>query len=60
MKEIRLPAKTENLKKVIDFVSSELEIHSCPLRAKFQIELAVEEIFVNIASFESKVFLAKA
>jgi len=51
MKEIRLPAKTENLKKVIDFVSSELEIHSCPLRAKFQIELAVEEIFVNIANY---------
>lgn len=51
MKEINLPATTDNLENVIGFVSSELETVDCPQRAHMQIELAVEEIFVNIAKY---------
>ena len=51
MKEMSLPAKTENLQAVIDFVTAELETSACPLKARMQIELAVEEIFVNIANY---------
>ncbi|NLX25759.1 MAG: ATP-binding protein [Lentisphaerae bacterium] len=51
MKEMSLPAKTENLQTVIDFVTDELESFACPLKARLQIELAVEEIFVNIARY---------
>ncbi len=51
MKEMSLPAKTENLQAVIDFVTAELETSACPLKARMQIELAVEEIFVNIAHY---------
>ena len=51
MKEMTLPAKTENLQAVIDFVTSELDSSACPLKARMQIELAVEEIFVNIANY---------
>lgn len=51
MKEMSLPAKAENLQTVIDFVTDELESFACPLKARLQIELAVEEIFVNIARY---------
>ncbi|MDX9868619.1 MAG: ATP-binding protein [Kiritimatiellia bacterium] len=51
MKEMRFPAKTENLPEVIGFVTAELESASCPGKARMQIELAVEEIFVNIANY---------
>lgn len=51
MKEMSLPAKAENLQTVIDFVTAELESFACPLKARLQIELAVEEIFVNIAHY---------
>jgi len=51
MKEMSLPAKTENVQAVIDFVTAELEPSACPLKARMQIELAVEEIFVNIANY---------
>jgi serine/threonine-protein kinase RsbW len=51
MKEITLQAKTENLTAVIDFINAELEANGCPMRTQMQIELAVEEIFVNIAHY---------
>lgn len=51
MKEMTLPAKTENLQAVIDFVTGEMDSSDCPLKARMQIELAVEEIFVNIAHY---------
>ncbi len=51
MKEMSLPAKTENLQAVTDFVTAELEKSDCSLKVRMQIELAVEEIFVNIANY---------
>ena len=51
MKTIIVPARNENLNRIIAFVGKELEKCSCPPAAQMQIELATEEIFVNIASY---------
>ena len=51
MKELTVAASLENLDKVIDFVNTELERKSCPPALMNQIDLAVEEIFVNIANY---------
>lgn len=51
MKEITLEAKTENLDKVLAEVDSVLEENDCPLKLQMQIDVAVEEIFVNIANY---------
>ncbi len=51
MKHLTVPAKTEYLDEVTVFVDDELDAAGCPPAVQFQIELAVEEIFVNIASY---------
>ena len=49
--ELEIEASTDNLKKVIDFVDMSLASVKCPPKAKMQLDLAVEEIFVNIANY---------
>ena len=44
-------AKRERLDEVNDFVTQYLEQLDCPFKAVTQILLAVEEIFVNVASY---------
>ncbi len=51
MKSITLPAVLENLDDVLDFVNQALEEHDCPMKAVTQIDIAAEEIFVNIAHY---------
>ncbi len=51
MKELVIEAKTENLAEVCAFVDGELEQADCPMKAQMQIDVAVEEIFVNIACY---------
>lgn len=51
MMELRLDAKTENLDKVLAFVDEHLEEKNCPLKTRMQIDVAVEELFVNIANY---------
>ena len=51
MDEIRLGAKLENLEKVLAFVDERLEAADCPMKAQMQIDVAVEEMFVNIAQY---------
>ena len=51
MKELRVPAKLEELDHVLDFVNAELESCECPMKAQMQIAIAVEEIYVNIARY---------
>ena len=48
---LRVPAQTEELKKVLAFVDSRLEAADCPVKTQLQIDVAVEEIFVNIAHY---------
>ena len=49
--ELTLEAAAENLQTVIDFVNERLEQTICPVKAQMQMNLAVEEIFINIANY---------
>jgi len=51
MENLIVPAKTENLDRVTMFVDERLEAYECPVPIQMQIELAIEEIFVNIAHY---------
>lgn len=51
MKELDIVAARDNLPQVIDFVNEQLEENDCSMKILMQIELAVEEIFVNIANY---------
>ncbi len=51
IKELQVAAQVENLPAVNDFVAEILASLNCPMKVQLQIELAVEEIFVNIASY---------
>ena len=51
MERLTVEAKTENLTQVLAFVDQFLEAADCPMKAQLQIDVAVEEIFVNIASY---------
>ncbi|MBO7658762.1 MAG: ATP-binding protein [Clostridia bacterium] len=48
---LKVEAAVENLEKVLDFINAKLDAAGCSERAKMQIDLAAEEIFVNIASY---------
>ena len=49
--ELELEAAAENLPEVQAFVDEHLERADCPPKAQMQIAIAVEEIFINIASY---------
>ena len=51
LNELELEAVTENLPELQAFVEERLEAADCPMKARMQISLAVEEIFVNIAHY---------
>lgn len=51
MKELFIEALTDNLDKVLAFVDEQLEATECSMKIQMQIDLAVEEIFVNIANY---------
>lgn len=49
--EIEVEATDENLPKVQSFIQQLLEENDCPMKARMQIDVATEEIFVNIAHY---------
>ena len=51
MSELNIEAKTENLDKVLAFVDQHLEERGCAVQVQMQIDVAVEELFVNIAQY---------
>ena len=51
MKELELDAIRENLPTVLAFVDEQLEAVECPMDTQVTIDIAVEELFVNIASY---------
>ena len=53
-KELKLEAVDENLGQVLDFVNGELEAMDCPPKTQMKIDVAVEEIFVNISHYAYK------
>ena len=51
MWELTLEASLENNPKVTGFVTEKLEALDCSLKIQMQIEVAVDELFTNIASY---------
>lgn len=51
MKELTIEAVVANLPRVTEFVDQELERLDCPLRAQMQIDIAIDELFGNIAYY---------
>ncbi|WP_042256512.1 ATP-binding protein [Butyrivibrio proteoclasticus] len=51
MEKLTVEATKENLIAVNEFVETNLEKIDCPMKAMMQINVAVEEIYINIASY---------
>ena len=49
--EIEVEAAVDHLQEVLDFIESRLEEVGCGMKTQMQLTVAVEEIFVNIASY---------
>ncbi|MBP3872597.1 MAG: ATP-binding protein [Lachnospiraceae bacterium] len=50
-KNIKILAVLDNLSKVLESVDAQLDETDCPLKTKMQVDVAVEELFVNIANY---------
>ena len=59
-KELVIEASTDKLDEVIAFVDSQLEDKECSMKTQMQIDIAVEEIFVNIANYAYNPEVGKA
>ena len=51
VKEMTVEATVENIEAVTEFVNAELEALNCPLKAQMQIDVAIDELFGNIAHY---------
>lgn len=51
MREKTVQATLENLDEVMAFVEEQMEVYHCSMKMQMQIAVAVEEIYVNIASY---------
>ena len=60
MKELTVDAAVENIEVVTDFVNEELEKLDCPLKARRQIDIAIDELFGNIARYAYSPDVGKA
>ena len=54
MKEITVDAIIENIDMVTEFVDDILDQNDCPVKAKIQMDIAVDEIFSNISFYAYK------
>lgn len=50
-KELSIEARVDHLESVLAFVDGELEQIACPMKQQMQIDIAVEELYVNIAHY---------
>lgn len=51
MKELTIDATIENIAAVTSFVDGELERLGCPMKTQMQVDVAIDELFGNIASY---------
>ena len=51
MKELTIDATVENIMQVTAFVDEQLEALGCPVKAQMQIDIAIDELFGNIAHY---------
>ena len=50
-KELTIEATVENIPSVTDFVNAELEALGCAMKAQMQVDIAIDELFGNIAHY---------
>ena len=60
MKELTIAATVENIDVVTDFVNEQLEALDCPMKAQMQIDIAIDELFGNIAHYAYNPEIGKA
>ena len=51
MKEITVPATLENVETVTEFVNEQLNALRCPMSIRTQVNIAIDEVFSNIARY---------
>ena len=51
MKELTVAASIDNVNAVTDFVNEQLEALDCPMKVQMQIDIAIDELFSNIAYY---------
>lgn len=51
MKELNIGATVENIATVTEFVNEQLEALDCPVKVQVQINIAIDELFGNIAHY---------
>lgn len=51
MRELTVAATVENIAVVTDFVKEQLDAVNCPMKAQMQIDIAIDELFGNIAHY---------
>lgn len=51
MNELTLTATLENVAKVTEFVDEQLESKGCSMKSQMQIDIAIDELFSNIANY---------
>ena len=51
MKELTVEAVVENIPLATEFVNRQLEAFQCPVKARMQIDIAIDELFGNIALY---------
>ncbi len=51
MKEITVTAIIQNIQTVSDFVDEQLDALNCPMKARMQLNIAIDELFGNIAHY---------
>jgi anti-sigma regulatory factor (Ser/Thr protein kinase) len=51
MKEMTIDAVVEKIADVTDFIDEQLEKYDCPKKTQMQIDIAVDELFGNIARY---------
>ena len=49
--KMTVDATVDNLNKVLAFIDEQLETNNCPMRVMLEIDVAAEELFVNVASY---------
>ena len=51
MKELSIDAEIKNIQTVTEFINELLEAHNCNRKTQIQIDIAIDEIFSNIARY---------
>ena len=51
MNEMTIDATVENIPAVTAFVNEKLEELNCPMKARMQIDIAIDEVFSNISNY---------